>query len=265
MEERCRAGEKRSNRQSKDPTNPFNQPCWKLHLFSTIKNKRLNWSCEFPGSKYPLRTSPFAVCRLMCRTATCKILFKCLAVPGVFLEILRNLSWTENIPISLNSTSMATIIPGLASACDAFAKSYLAQVFGLKNPSVKWDPPSRPATHATPPATTPRWVSGHGKFPHRWDWSSPIAWGCPVQFGPKLTNAGNPSSPIYPSKCSHICCVKLSNYMLSTIPSAWHCGPQCSGVHDLHKHCGVNVLSSWPFVLPWANAHPGDDYYHLVP
>ena len=114
VEERCRAGEKRSNRQSKDPTHPFNQPCWKLHLFSTIKNKRLNWSCEFP-SKYPRRTSPFAVCRLMCRTATCKIIsyFKCFAVPGVFLEILRNLSWTENIPISLtlNSTSMATIFP----------------------------------------------------------------------------------------------------------------------------------------------------------
>lgn len=199
----------------------------------------------------------------MCRTATCKILFKCLAVPGVFLEILRNLSWTENIPISLNSTSMATIIPGLASACDAFAKSYLAQVFGLKiHQSMRH--------HATPPNS--RWVSGHGKFPHRWDWSSPIAWGCPVQFGPKLTNAGNPhpSLPIYPSKCSHICCVKLSKYtfsnlhlMLSTMPSAWHCGPQCSGVHDLHKLCGVNGLSSWPFVLPWANAHPGD-CYHIV-
>lgn len=126
--------------------------------------------------------------------------------------------------------SMATIIPSLASACDAFAKSYLAQVFGLKiHQSMRRTPSQPPCDPSTPQ------VPGHGKFPHRWDWSSPIAWGCPVQFGPKLTKLATlthpyPSSPIYPSKCSHICCVKLSNYMLSTMPSAWHCGPQCSGV-----------------------------------
>ena len=142
---RCRAGEKRSNRQSKDPTNPFNQPCWKLHLFSTIKNKRLNWSCKFPGSKYPRRTSPFAVCRLMCRTATCKILFKCFAVPGVFLEILRNLSWTENILISLNSTSMATIFPAWLRLVTPLRRVTSPRFLASKSIS-PCDPPSRPAT-----------------------------------------------------------------------------------------------------------------------
>lgn len=79
--------------------------------------------------------------------------FQVFSVPGVFLEILRNLSWTENILISLNSTSMATIIPGLASACDAFAKSYLAQVFGLKiHQSMR---PTGLSHHATPPNS--RW------------------------------------------------------------------------------------------------------------
>lgn len=60
--------------------------------------------------------------------------------------------------------SMATIIPSLASACDAFAKSYLAQVFGLKiHQSMRRTPSQPPCDPSTPQ------VPGHGKFPHRWD------------------------------------------------------------------------------------------------
>ena len=115
---------------------------------------------------------------------------------------------------------------------------------GLPRPGF-W-PQNHQSMQPTVSATTPGAPKGfgHGKFPHRWDWSSPIAWGCPVQFGPK-SQAGNPhSSPIHPSKCSHICWVKLLHLsklhlMLSTIPSAWHCGPQCCGIVDVTRNTVV--------------------------
>ena len=241
---RCRAGEKRSNRQSKDPTHPFNQPCWKLHLFSTIKNKRLNWSCEFPGSKYPRRTSPFAVCRLMCRTATCKILFKCFQFLVFSLRFLGICHEPKTSLYPLTQRLWPPSFPAWLRLVTPLRRVTSPRFLASKSIS----PCDPPVSATMRPLQIPGGFSpGHGKFPHRWDWSSPIAWGCPVQFGPKLTKLATlthpyPSSPIYPSKCSHICCVKLSNYMLSTMPSAWHCGPQCSGVHDLHKHLWCKCL-----------------------